>query len=444
VVGQAKSWLAEGLEDRSMTRDLPWGVPVPEDVAKAARIDASGKVMYVWFDAPIGYISATREWAAAQGDPERWQKYWTREDTKLVHFIGKDNIVFHTLVFPAMLKLHGGYVLPDNVPANEFLNLEGQKFSKSNNWGVYVNDALDAFPPDYLRYALLCVLPETKDSDFTWKEMQAHVNNELADTFGNFVNRSVAFVHRYLGGVVPAIEAPDALDQEMLAAVAAAPAQIGTLLEGYRFRDAGAALMGLARQANKYFNDSAPWASRTKDPARCAATLHVALQVAAALSILTEPFLPFTAARLRAMLGITTLRSSERAGGSGLGWQDAGKPLLSVGAPLGAAEVLVQKIEDAAIAAELAKLQGAAQPPADDGDLDRRVRVDQPAGRTWQRRLRAAGADAVVPVRRSDAGARLDAHGHDHELRIAHRGGGLHGRRGAADRLQPSQELPGA
>jgi methionyl-tRNA synthetase len=151
VVGQAKSWLAEGLEDRSMTRDLPWGVPVPEDVAKAARIDASGKVMYVWFDAPIGYISATREWAAAQGDPERWQKYWTREDTKLVHFIGKDNIVFHTLVFPAMLKLHGGYVLPDNVPANEFLNLEGQKFSKSNNWGVYVNDALDAFPPDYLR-----------------------------------------------------------------------------------------------------------------------------------------------------------------------------------------------------------------------------------------------------------------------------------------------------
>jgi methionyl-tRNA synthetase len=202
VLGQARSWLKEGLVDRSMTRDLDWGVPVPEEMAKAAGVDASGKVLYVWFDAPVGYISATREWAAQQGDPERWKLYWQRDDTKLVHFIGKDNIVFHCLIFPAMLHLHGGYVLPNNVPANEFLNLEGQKFSTSRGWAVWLQDALDAFPPDYLRFALLGVLPETKDSDFSWKETQARIN-ELADTFGNLVNRATAFAKRFLGNIVP-------------------------------------------------------------------------------------------------------------------------------------------------------------------------------------------------------------------------------------------------
>ena len=361
VVGQARSWLKEGMIDRSMTRDLDWGVPVPPDVAAASGIDASGKVLYVWFDAPIGYISATREWAEQQGDPELWKTFWQRDDTKLVHFIGKDNIVFHCLIFPVMLQMHGGYVLPDNVPANEFLNLEGQKFSKSRGWAVWLHEALEAFPPDYLRYALLGALPETKDADFSWKEMQARINNELADTFGNFVNRTVAFARRFLGEGVPPLRDPSPLDREMLAALEQCPARIGELIEGYRFRDAGAALMGLARQANKYFNDSAPWSTRTSNPTQCANTIHVALQVAASLAILSEPFLPFTAARMRTMLGIQHLRASTKAERDvGIGWLDAARPLLTDGQAIGEPEILVQKIEDAAIQAQLDKLTSAA------------------------------------------------------------------------------------
>lgn len=366
VLGQAKSWLKEGLADRSMTRDLPWGVAVPEDVAKAAGMDAAGKVLYVWFDAPVGYISATREWAESVGDPERWKQYWQpeRQDSvKLVHFIGKDNIVFHCLIFPAMLELHGGYVLPDDVPANEFLNLEGQKLSTSRGWAVWLNEALEVVPPDYLRYALLSVLPETRDSDFTWKELQARVNNELADTLGNFVNRSLTFAKRFFDGQVPALEEPSALDREMLAAVAAAPAQVGERLERYHFRDAGSALMGLARQANKYFNDSAPWATRTADPQKCANTIHVALQVSAALSILCEPFLPFTAAKIRNMLQISGVRSSTRSEGArGIGWHDATTPLLEAGQRLGEPEILFTKIDDAVVEAQVAKLQATQQP----------------------------------------------------------------------------------
>lgn len=364
VVGQAKSWLKEGLTDRSMTRDLSWGVPVPEEVAKAAGVDASGKVLYVWFDAPIGYISATREWAEQQGDPERWKPYWQRDDTKLVHFIGKDNIVFHCLIFPAMLKLHGGYVLPDNVPANEYLNLEGQKLSTSRGWAVWLHEALEVVPPDYLRYALLSVMPETRDSDFTWKELQARVNNELADTLGNFVNRSLTFARRFFDGNVPPLQNPSALDAEMLAAVAGAPAQIAERLEQYRFRDAASALMALARQANKYFNDSAPWATRTSDPQKCANTIHVALQVSAALSILCEPFLPFTAAKIRSMLHIEGVRSSATAERDrGLGWNDAARPLLAAGERLGEPEILFTKIEDAVIQAQIDKLHATQQKP---------------------------------------------------------------------------------
>jgi methionyl-tRNA synthetase len=361
VLGQAKSWLSEGLADRSMTRDLPWGVAVPDDVAEAAGVDAKGKVLYVWFDAPIGYVSATREWAEQRGDADLWKRYWKpdgTDTTKLVHFIGKDNIVFHCLIFPAMLKLHGGYVLPEDVPANEFLNLEGQKLSTSRGWAVWAHEALEAFPADYLRYALLGVLPETRDSDFSWKEMQARVNNELADTLGNFVNRALAFAKRFFDGVLPPLADPSDLDREMLAALAATPAIVGDHVEHYRFREAGNAWMALARHGNKYFNDSQPWATRTSDPQRCANTIHVALQVSAGLSILIEPFLPFTAAKIRGMLALARVRSSERSGDDqGLDFKDAAQPLLSAGQRLGEPEILFQKIEDAAIEAQLEKLR---------------------------------------------------------------------------------------
>jgi methionyl-tRNA synthetase len=368
VVGQSRSWLKEGLADRSMTRDLTWGIPVPQDVAAAAGVDASGKVLYVWFDAPIGYISATREWAEHNGDPERWKHYWQRDDTKLVHFIGKDNIVFHCLIFPAMLHLHGGYVLPDNVPANEYLNLEGQKLSTSRGWAVWLHEALALFPPDYLRYALLSVMPETKDSDFAWKEMQARVNNELADTLGNFVNRSLTFAKRFFDGVVPELADPSTLDREMLGVIANAPLTVGEPLERYRFREAGMFLMAVAREANKYFNDSAPWATRTSAPQLCANTIHVALQISATLSILCEPFLPFTAAKMRAMLSLTGVRSSVRSEGiSGIGWNDAGQSLLEAGHRLGEPEILFTKIEDEVIQAQVDKLQ-ATQKPAGAAD----------------------------------------------------------------------------
>jgi methionyl-tRNA synthetase len=368
VLGQAKSWLKEGLTDRSMTRDLPWGVPVPEDVAKAAGVDATGKVLYVWFDAPIGYISATREWAQAQGKPDLWKDYWLQPDpqqrtTKLVHFIGKDNIVFHALIFPAMLKLHGGYVLPDNVPANEFLNLEGQKLSTSRGWAVWLHEALEAFPADYLRYALLSVLPETKDSDFTWKEFQAHVNNELADTLGNFVNRTVTFAKRFFDGKVPDCAPTTKPTDAIAAAFAEAPQQIAAHIEHYRFREAGNALMDFARRANKYVNDEAPWATRESNPRKCAETIYISLQICASLSILCEPFLPTSAQTIRKMLGLTGIRSSERAAPDDkqLGWAAASNYLLPGGQALGEPEILFAKIEDAAIEIQLAKLAAANQ-----------------------------------------------------------------------------------
>lgn len=366
VLGQARSWLSEGLADRSMTRDQSWGIPVPEDVAKAEGVDATGKVLYVWFDAPIGYISATRQWAIDKGQPDLWQAYWQKEDTQLVHFIGKDNIVFHTLIFPSMLKLHGGYVLPENVPANEFLNLEGDKISTSRNWAIWAHEILEVIPPDYLRYALLSVLPEAKDSDFTFKDMQARINNELADTFGNFVNRSLKFAVQYLGGVMPEARELNDADKQMLHALTEYPTKIGALIEAYRFREAGAMMMSLARDANKYFNDAAPWATRKTDPARCDTTIHVALQVSAALAILCEPFLPFTAKKLRAMLGIEGIRSSERADVTDPrpGWYAAAKPLLKAGQKLGEPEILFSKLEDSVIENEAAKLNAKRIPVA--------------------------------------------------------------------------------
>ena len=367
VLGQVKSWFADGLKDRAITRDIPWGVPVPADVAEAAGVDAEGKVIYVWFDAPIGYISATKEWAAEQGVPDAWKRYWQDEESRLIHFVGKDNIVFHCLMFPAMLMAHGAFVVPDNVPANEFLNLEGQKFSTSRGWAVWVHEALGDFAPDLLRYALATMLPETKDADFSWKEFQARVNGELADVLGNFVHRAMTFAARYFDGKVPPLEDPSPMDQDVLDRLAHVPETIGAAYDAFRNREAVFEKMALARLGNKYFNDAEPWRTRKEDPPACANTIHVSLQLCAALSILIEPVLPDTAAALRRMLRLTDVRPSvptsegEDREAPLLGWDDAGRPLLQAGHALGEPEILFQKIEDAAIEAQLEKLEAGAQ-----------------------------------------------------------------------------------
>ncbi|MFW5741164.1 MAG: methionine--tRNA ligase, partial [Myxococcota bacterium] len=360
VMGQVRSWLQEGLGDRAVTRDQTWGVPVPRSASDKAKVDASGKVLYVWFDAPIGYISFTREWSAARGEPEGWKLWWQDDKTRLVHFIGKDNIVFHCLIFPAMLQSHGDYVLPDNVPANEFLNLEGQKLSTSRGWAIWLHEFLEDFPADYLRYSLTRTLPETKDADFSFADFQAHINNELADTLGNLVNRSLTFAARYFEGKLPPLDGPSEADEQMLAEIAKVPAVVAGHLEAFRFREALAEAMALARVGNKYFNDTAPWATRKTDMRLCGNTIHVAAQLCASLSILVEPFLPFSAASVRKMLALDGVRSSGvGGGGAGLGWEDAARPLLSAGHELGSPEILFRKVEDEAIAKQRAKLEQA-------------------------------------------------------------------------------------
>jgi methionyl-tRNA synthetase len=368
VRGQVRS-LMNSLGPRSMTRDLDWGVPVPEDAAERYGLDAAGKVLYVWFDAPIGYVSNSRDWARAQGDPERWKTYWWSKDTRLTHFIGKDNIVFHTIVFPLLMKLHGDFVLPENVPANEFLNLEGEKFSTSRNWAVWAHDALDDVPVDALRYGLLRVLPETQDADFTWADFQAHVNNELADNLGNFVNRSVQFCLKYLGGRVPEAGTLGDAETEVLAQLATFPGRIGALIDGHRYREAVLELLELSRLGNKYFNDAEPWATRRSDPGRCETTIHLSLQLAASLSILAEPFMPALAGKIRRMVQLDGVRSSRPGGDAGtIGWDDAGRPLLSAGVALGEAEILVQKLDQAFVDGQRAKLeaQAAAAAPSEE------------------------------------------------------------------------------
>lgn len=362
VLGQIKSWFAEGLKDRAITRDIPWGVPVPPDVAEAAGVDAEGKVIYVWFDAPIGYISATKEWAAEQGDPDRWKRYWQDEAARLIHFVGKDNIVFHCLMFPAMLMAHGDFVVPDDVPANEFLNLEGQKFSTSRGWAVWAHEALGDFAPDLLRYALATTLPETKDADFSWKEFQGRVNGELADVLGNFVNRAMTFATRYFGGAVPPLENPSTADREVLERLAQFPDRVGAAYDAFRNREAVFETMALARLGNKYFNDTEPWHTRKGNPQACANTIHVSLQLCAALGILIEPVLPDSAAALRRVLRLADVRAGvplpePEAGAATLGWDDAARPLLQAGHALGEAEILFHKIEDAAVEAQLRKLE---------------------------------------------------------------------------------------
>ncbi len=340
VMGQCKSWIDNGLSDRAVTRDLSWGVPVPLK-------DAEGKVLYVWFDAPIGYISATKEWAAEKKDPDLWKKYWQDDQTRLLHFIGKDNIVFHCIMFPAMLMQHGDFIVPDNVPANEFLNLEGKKLSTSRGWAVWLGEYLQEFEADLLRYVLGTTLPETKDSDFSWKDFQNRVNSELADILGNFIFRSVSFTERFFDSRVPELKSPSEKDLAALSAIDDHKKKIENSFDKFRFREAIAETMNLARTGNKYFTETEPWKTRKKDPQKCANTLHVCLQISAALSILFDPVLPHSMAKLRKQLGIT----------ENFSWNDAGKYLLTSGNQIHQGEILFTKIEDETVQEQLNKLK---------------------------------------------------------------------------------------
>jgi methionyl-tRNA synthetase len=341
VYGQVKSWVEDGLRPRAVTRDLDWGIPVPLK-------EADGKVLYVWFDAPIGYISATKEWAAREG--KNWEDYWKKEDTKLVHFIGKDNIVFHCIIFPAMLKAHGDYILPDNVPANEFLNLEGNKLSTSKNWAVWLHEYLVEFPnqQDVLRYTLTANAPESKDNDFTWKDFQAKNNNELVAIFGNFINRVVVLTNKYYDGIVPAPNDFSEIDEDVLAAVKEFPNTIGKSIERYRFREASQELMSLARLGNKYLADEEPWKIVKLDENRVQTIMFVALQISAALAVVAEPFLPFTSTKLKTILNIDT----------SLSWENVTENVILLPAThkINKAELLFSKIEDKEIEAQIEKL----------------------------------------------------------------------------------------
>ena len=336
VYGQCKSWLDMGLQPRAVSRDLDWGIPVPVE-------GAEGKVLYVWFDAPIGYISNTKELL-----PDTWETWWKDPETRLVHFIGKDNIVFHCIVFPAMLKAEGSYILPDNVPSNEFLNLEGDKISTSRNWAVWLHEYLVDFPgkQDVLRYVLTANAPETKDNDFTWKDFQARNNNELVAIYGNFVNRTLVLTHKYFEGKVPARAALTEYDQATLQEFKGVKEQVEQLLNNFKFREAQKEAMNLARIGNKYLADTEPWKLAKTDMERVGTILNIALQISANLSIAFEPFLPFSSAKLRGLLQLETWN-----------WENLGSlDLLATGSTIAPAELLFEKIEDAAIDAQINRL----------------------------------------------------------------------------------------
>jgi methionyl-tRNA synthetase len=347
VYGQCKSWIDDGLRPRAVTRDLDWGIPVPVK-------GADGKVLYVWFDAPIGYISATKEWAQANG--KDWEPYWKNEDTKLLHFIGKDNIVFHCIIFPSMLKAEGSYIMPDNVPANEFLNLEGNKLSTSKNWAVWLHEYLEDFPgqQDVLRYALTANAPETKDNDFTWADFQARNNNELVAVFGNFINRVVVLTNKYYGGDVPQPSTYSEIDEQTLTELKTYPDVIASSLERYRFREAQKLLMDVARLGNKYLADEEPWKTAKTDAERTKTVMYVALQIAAALATLSEPFLPFTSNKLKDILNLTSQDSAEKNSWNDISSKNA---LLPAGHQINKAELLFSKIEDEHIQKQLDKLE---------------------------------------------------------------------------------------
>ena len=346
VYGQCKSWIDDGLRPRAVTRDLDWGIPVPAP-------DAEGKVLYVWFDAPIGYISATKQWAKKQG--KDWEPYWKDKDTKLLHFIGKDNIVFHCIIFPSMLKAEGSYILPNNVPANEFLNLEGNKISTSKNWAVWLHEYLEDFPDqqDVLRYVLTSNAPETKDNDFTWADFQARNNNELVAIFGNFINRVTVLTHKYYDGITPSEGMLSQIDIKTLETVRAYPAVIESSIERYRFREAQQELMNVARLGNKYLADQEPWKTIKTDEQRTKTVMFVALQIASALAILSEPFLPHTSRKLKEMLRINSRETQ-----NGLQWSDVATKqiLITPGHTINTNELLFSKIEDSQIQAQMDKL----------------------------------------------------------------------------------------
>ena len=335
-----KSWLDNGLQPRAVTRDLDWGVPVPLE-------EADGKVLYVWFDAPIGYISNTIEHCAENGTD--WKKWWKDEDTKLVHFIGKDNIVFHCIIFPCMLKAYGDYIVPENVPANEFLNLENDKISTSRNWAVWLHEYLEEFPgkQDVLRYVLTANAPETKDNNFTWKDYQDRNNNELLAVFGNFVNRTLVLTHKYFEGKVPALTNLNEKDNAAIEEMNQYPDKIAHLLDTYKFREALSELMNLARLGNRYLTENEPWKQFKTDPERVKTVLAVSLQIVAKLAILSEPFLPFSAKKLQSMIGLEVS-----------GWNQAKETvLLNENDLIGEVELLFTKVEDETVAAQVKKLE---------------------------------------------------------------------------------------
>ena len=341
VLGQCRSWIEGGLESRAMTRDLNWGVPVPVE-------GAEGKVLYVWLDAPIGYITATMEWCEAHG--QDWKDWWQDPNAELLHFIGKDNIVFHCIIFPILLKEHGGYNLPTNVPANEFMNLEGDKISTSRNWAVWVTEYLEDFPQgsDAMRYVLTAIMPEQKDSEFTWSDFRDKVNNELADVLGNFVNRVLVLTKKYYGGEVPAAPDPEGLtdtDRALLDALAAAPDKIGGLIQRHRYKEAQLEAMNVARLGNKYLTEQEPWKLQKTDPERTATIMHLTCQVVGNCAVLLEPFLPQTAAKLAAACGLADAR-----------WADAQPDMVQAGTTLGELPILFAKIDDDTVAAQVAKL----------------------------------------------------------------------------------------
>ena len=380
VLGQCNSWLKDGLRPRAMTRDLDWGVPVPLP-------GAEGKVLYVWLDAPIGYISATKRWAAlrqAQGQPTDWEKWWKADDTRLIHFIGKDNIVFHAIIFPILLKLHGGYVLPQNVPANEFLNLEGRKISTSRNWAVWLHEYLERWPgrQDELRYCLATIIPEQKDSEFTWKDFQDKNNNELVSIVGNFVQRVFVLCHKYYDGKAPASGEKLVQDIALWSAVHGSVEEVAKHIDHFRLRDALASAMNVARAGNKYLSDSEPWKLEKSDPERTRTILANSLNIAAVLSIVLEPFLPHTTAKLRRMLGIGALP-----------WSEAYRnDLIGEGRALGKPEHLFKPITDAEIQPEIDRLH--------ESDQMIRRSDDQKVGDTTQpdNRQPATASTVAAPV----------------------------------------------
>ncbi len=347
VYGQCKSWLDQGLKPRAVTRDLAWGIPVPLP-------NAQDKVLYVWFDAPIGYISATQEWAATHG--QDWQSFWQASDTQLVHFVGKDNIVFHCIIFPAMLQAHGGFMLPINVPANEFMNLEGKKISTSRNWAVWLHEYLADFPDqqDVLRYVLCINAPENKDSDFSWQDFQVKTNNELVAVLGNFVNRTLVLVHKYFGGIVPERSVMTVTEHPLITYLQQLPHQIGQAIEQFKFKEGLQLCMDLARTGNKYLADTEPWHLIKTDKAHVGTVLHMALQLTANLAILVEPFLPFMSQKLGKMLGIAHSEAAQ--------WAQAGSlTLLRPGTVLQTPTLLFEKITDEEILAQQQKLHAATQ-----------------------------------------------------------------------------------